>query len=49
MNSYSGVVGGRAEGFGIVKEVARVCEDDANLFLADATYAAYVNLQAARR
>jgi hypothetical protein len=49
LNTYSGIVGQRAEGPGIIREVAKVCADNANLTLDDATYAAYVNLQAARR
>jgi hypothetical protein len=49
MNAITSVVGAKAEGFGIVKEVARVCEDNGTLTLEDATYEAYVNLQTAGR
>jgi hypothetical protein len=49
LNTNSGIVGSRAEGPGIIGEVAKVCASNTNLTLEDATFAAYVNLQTAKR
>jgi hypothetical protein len=49
MNGLTGIVGSTAEGAGILREVVKVCGDNSVLTLEDATYQAYLNLQAARR